>query len=247
MIDLKLNILMFFSIVLFGMNIVQAQTDSLRTENSTSLSSIILPLSLITAGSVISGSAFEKDIQKNIADIAGSGFDCSADDYIVFVPAAEVFAFDLFGIKAKNGFFQRAKYFAIANLSSQAIVQTLKYTTDKARPSGDDRLSFPSNHTNIAFTNATLLWHEYRNSNALIAYSGFAFAAATGALRIMNDNHWTGDVLAGAGIGMLCADLVYRFEPLKEWRPFSISNDNETFLMPVFSANSYGLTFYALF
>jgi membrane-associated phospholipid phosphatase len=242
LIGLKLNTTMFLSIILIGINILQAQTDSLGTNIRTSLTSMLLPLSLITAGSAISGSAFEHDLQRDIGNSIGNDFDCPLDDYIVFVPAAEVFVFDLLGIKAKNGFFDRAKYFAIANLSSQAIVQTLKYTTDKARPNGEDRLSFPSNHTNVAFTNATVLWYEYRQSNALIAYSGFAFATATGVLRIMNGHHWTGDVLAGAGIGMLCADLVYRFEPLKHWNPFGSGSRSTAAVIPVSSGGVVGLS-----
>ena len=221
---------------------VSALEDSLKTDDKVSIRQFILPLSLITTGAAVSGSGFERDLQSEIRSYVGNDFNCEADDYIVHVPAAEVFFFDLIGFKAKNNFFQRAKYFAISNLASQTIVQSLKYSTNKLRPNGDNRESFPSSHTNIAFTNATVLYHEYKDSNLYIAYSGYIFAVSTGALRIMNNNHWTGDVLAGAGIGILCADLVYQFEPLRDWHPFGLGKNNNIYAFPEFGNNSYGLS-----
>ncbi len=221
---------------------VSALEDSLRTDDKVSIVPFIVPLSLITAGAAISGSDLEKDIQSDIRDYIGNDFNCEADDYIVHIPAAEVFFFDLIGYKAKNSFFQRAKYFAVANLASQAIVQSLKLSTDKLRPNGENRESFPSSHTNIAFTNATVLYHEYKDTSSFIAYSGYVFAVSTGALRIMNNNHWTGDVLAGAGIGIFCANLVYQFEPLKDWHPFGLGENNNIYAFPEFGNDSYGLS-----
>lgn len=221
---------------------VSALEDSLRTDSDSSIRPFILPLCLITAGAAISGSDFEKDIQSDLRNFVGNDFNCEADDYIVHVPAFEIFFFDWIGLKAKNNFFQRAKYFAIANLASQTIVQSLKYSTNKLRPNGDNRESFPSSHTNIAFTNATVLYHEYKDSNLYIACSGYVFAVSTGALRIMNNNHWTGDVLAGAGIGILCADLVYQFETLRDWHPFGLGEKNNIYAFPEFGNDSYGLS-----
>jgi membrane-associated phospholipid phosphatase len=42
-----------------------------------------------------------------------------------------------------------------------------------------------------------------------IPIAGFTVASLTGLMRIYNDRHWTGDVLAGAAVGMICADLTY--------------------------------------
>lgn len=232
---------MFVIILVFHL-MGYGQNDSLSSDCKLSFSSYILPISLIAVGSSISGSGFERDLQSDIRNSVGNDFNCEADDYIVHVPTAEIFFFDLIGFKAKNNFFQKAKYFTIANLASQSLVQSLKYSTDKLRPNGDNRESFPSSHTNIAFTNATVLYHEYKDTNSFIAYSGYIFAVSTGALRIMNNNHWTGDVLAGAGIGILCADLVYQFEPLKDWHPFGLGEENNIYAFPEFGNDSYGLS-----
>ncbi len=213
---------------------IYAQEDSLKSEVPAAV--CVMPLVFITAGSAISGSEFEKNIQTEFSDPG-----MEIDDFTSLSPAAGVFLLDWCGVQAKNSFFDRVKYMTIANLASQAVVQSLKYATDKLRPDGDDRLSFPSNHTNTAFTNAMIMWHEYRHTNAFAAYSGFVLAAGTGALRMLHDKHWTGDVLAGAGIGMLCANLIYRFRPLENWRPFRTDNRNIS-LLPLYNTDSFGFT-----
>ncbi|MDD4205096.1 MAG: phosphatase PAP2 family protein [Candidatus Delongbacteria bacterium] len=218
---------------------IHSQQDSTRSEIP--VSACITPVVLIASGSFISGSRIEKDLQSDIAEFTDSSFGRDIDDFTALAPGAGVFLFDMFGVKAENTFFDRFKYTVIANMASQAVVQSLKYTTDKLRPDGEDRLSFPSNHTNIAFTNAMILWHEYRGSSSLAAYSGFVLAAGTGALRIVHNKHWTGDVLAGAGIGMLCANLVYRFRPLENWHPFGTA-ERKTNLLPDISEDKFGLT-----
>ena len=78
----------------------------------------------------------------------------------------------------------------------------MKRTFKEERPDLSDTESFPSGHTALAFTNASLLYFEYKDSNIWYASSGFLFASATGFLRIANNKHYTSDVLAGAGIGL---------------------------------------------
>jgi membrane-associated phospholipid phosphatase len=59
-------------------------------------------------------------------------------------------------------------------------------SSKEERPDGSNNLSFPSGHTAIAFTNATLLFQEYKDSNLWYASSGFVFAN-THILRIANN------------------------------------------------------------
>jgi membrane-associated phospholipid phosphatase len=84
----------------------------------------------------------------------------------------------------------------IANSLTLAVVQITKNLVKEERPDGSNNLSFPSGHTAIAFTNATLL-QEYKDSNLWYASSGFVFATATAILRIANNKHYSSDVLAG--------------------------------------------------
>jgi membrane-associated phospholipid phosphatase len=47
------------------------------------------------------------------------------------------------------------------------------------------------------------------------ASSGFVFATATAILRIANNKHYSSDVLAGAGIGLLSGILVTNYNPFQ--------------------------------
>jgi membrane-associated phospholipid phosphatase len=90
-----------------------------------------------------------------------------------------------------------------------AVVQVMKETIHMKRPSGGLH-SFPSGHTSYAFVGATALYHEFRETQPLLAYSGFVFATATGVLRITNNAHWFPDVVAGAAVGIFITNLVYQ-------------------------------------
>ncbi len=87
---------------------------------------------------------------------------------------------------------------------------------------------------------ATVLFHEFKNTKPVLAYSGFVFASATGVLRVLNNEHWTSDVIVGAGIGIVITDLVYRFEPLKNWNSFK-NRKISTIISPSYKDNTLGL------
>ena len=72
--------------------------------------------------------------------------------------------------------------------------------------------SFPSGHTATAFMGAELIRREYGNAWGAGAY---LLAGGIGFLRIYNDRHWLGDVLAGAGFGILAANIAYWLLPLE--------------------------------
>ncbi len=67
---------------------------------------------------------------------------------------------------------------------------------------------------------AAVLFQEYEFSAPWLAWSGYGFAATTGAFCIANNEHWVSDVIVCAGIGMLFTGLVYHFEPFREFNPF---------------------------
>jgi hypothetical protein len=48
------------------------------------------------------------------------------------------------------------------------------------------------------------------------------------------------DVLVGAGIGIMVTDLVYRFEPLKNWNPFK-NKKVSTIISPSYKEHTMGL------
>ncbi len=197
----------------------------------------ILPISFIGAGALLSGSKPEKNLQTNLRDRIGNTFEFRIDDYIQYAPVAGMYIADIAGVESKNHWFDQTKYLIISNVISASITQALKKITQKERPNGSP-YSFPSGHTTFAFTNATVLFNEFRETSPVLAYSGYAFSTTTGIFRMLNNKHWLSDVLAGAGIGMIVTVFVYHFEPLKNFNPFKKSK-NFTFL-PQLSKDHYG-------
>ncbi len=76
--------------------------------------------------------------------------------------------------------------------------------------------SFFSGHTSLAFNSAGLICAEHLNmhlygskvADALVCASALATATAVGAMRIMADQHYATDVLAGAALGSLTGFLI---------------------------------------
>ncbi|MDR3188407.1 MAG: phosphatase PAP2 family protein [Prevotellaceae bacterium] len=164
----------------------------------------------------------------------------TADDYLQYAPMLGLYAADMAGVEAKSSAWDQTKYLAISQLACAVVVQTLKYTVRAQRPNKGARNSFPSGHTSVAFVGAAVMYHEFRETKPVLAYSGFVVATAVGVLRQTNRRHYISDVLAGAGIGILITNLTYHFEPLKAWQPFSKSQNLS--LLPYCSGESAGMT-----
>lgn len=61
---------------------------------------------------------------------------------------------------------------------------------------------------------ATILHKEYGMLSPWYSIGGYTLAGITGITRQLNNRHWIGDVLVGAGIGMISTDLGYFFSDL---------------------------------
>ncbi|SDX84885.1 PAP2 superfamily protein [Lutibacter oricola] len=214
------------------------QTDSISKKSFWKKS--IVPASLLGVGVLLNNSKFEKKLHKDVMSFVGNDFKTSVDDYILFAPIVQMYTADLLGVKSKNHWFDQSKYLFISNVISSGITNRLKVATAKIRPDGTPK-AFPSGHTTIAFTNAAVLHQEFKDSSPILAYSGYAFATATGGLRMANNKHWVSDVLAAAGISILVTELVYLIKPLKNFNPFKKTKHLSFY--PNYNKGSYG--FYA--
>ncbi len=237
--DQKKIVLIIIIIVGSVLSASSQTTDSLK--NRKLLINSIAPVALITSGLLINNSSFEKQFQEDIRNRVGNDFHNSIDDYTQYIPIAELYIADVLGVKSKNHWFDQTKYLFISNLISGIITHGLKNSIYKTRPDGSANNSFPSGHTSFAFTNATVLFYEFQDSSPLLAYSGYAFSTTTATFRVLNNKHWVSDVLVGAGIGILVTNLVYYFEPFKNFNPF-INSDKFT-LVPVMNRGKYGAYF----
>ena len=182
-------------------------TDSIPGKNDKQW---IAPSIIFATGGAIAGIPALRKIEKSVYD----GFNptrklTSIDDYTQYVPAAAVFAMDAAGLKGKNKPQQQLLLYALGNITAAAIVQPMKRIIGRERPNKSDFHSFPSGHTSTAFVAAELLQQEYGHYSPWISAAGYATAAATGYLRLYNNQHWLGDVMAGAAIGMASTKLVY--------------------------------------
>lgn len=211
----KLTSFLFLLLVFIGKAQTQDSISISKPKDKISYKQFIAPVALITTGALMVNSALNDDLQSNANNLFGEDFHTGADNYLPFVPIAQIYLGKSFGFKPKNDFQHQTINIIVANAIGAAVFTTLKYTVKEERPDQSDDLSFPSGHTSIAFTNAALLYYEYKDSNLWYASSGFLFATATGVLRIANNKHYTSDVLAGAGIGLASGLLVSYWNPFK--------------------------------
>lgn len=136
-------------------------------------------------------------------------FKTRTDDYLKYAPAAGVYALDAMGIKSKHGVVDRTIVLAMSTILTAQLVTALKHGTHQLRPDGSTYNSFPSGHTTTAFIGAELMNQEYGSRSPWYSIAGYTVAAATGTMRIMNNRHWLGDVIAGAGLGILSTKFSY--------------------------------------
>lgn len=189
-----------------------------QNQNKIALKQLLIPVTLITSGALLVNTKENQQIQSSVRNTFGNDFHTPVDDYIQLVPVAQIYAGKYLGFKSKNDFVHQTINIALANAIMCGVVIVLKNTFKEERPDGSNNLSYPSGHTATAFTNASLLFYEYKDANFWYASSGFLFATATGLLRIANNKHYASDVLTGAGIGTAVGLLV------SYWHPFQSFN-----------------------
>lgn len=80
---------------------------------------------------------------------------------------------------------------------------------------GEDRSSFPSAHTAVAFAAASSvtseLAHLWPGHTAIVAPIMYGGAALVGVGRMYHDKHWASDVVLGAGLGIFSGLKVVRY------------------------------------
>ncbi|OCA73911.1 phosphatase PAP2 family protein [Chryseobacterium arthrosphaerae] len=135
------------------------------------------------------------------------------DNYTQYAPAAMVYGFNAIGIKGKHNLRDRTIIYASSQLIVAAFTMPLKYIVKEERPDGSNTLSFPSGHSATAFSSAQFMFREYKDTHFWLSLSGYPLAIFTAVYRMLNDKHWLGDVVAGAGFGILSTELAYWLFP----------------------------------
>lgn len=210
---------------------------------NSSYSKFIVPTVLISYGLIAQGSDKLKELDYSTLHEITEHYTgrIHLDDYTQFAPAVAVYALDFARIKAKHNFRDRTIIMATSHIIMCATVQTMKSFINIERPDGSNNNSFPSGHTATSFVGAHILFKEYKDTSPWIGVAGYAVAITTGTLRVVNKKHWISDVVTGAGIGILSAELGYLLLPVFH-NMFDIKNSkNSLVVAPTIGVDNYGI------
>lgn len=190
-----------------------AQQDSLRDSvkisgNKLNLTQFVIPAAFITYGFISLGNPKLNNTTAAEIQEDHPNFQYKIDNYSQFAPGVAVFALNAFGVKGKHNWKDAALIYGTSIAIASAFALPVKAITKEERPDFSANNSFPSGHTTIAFASAEFLRQEYKD-DPWIGYAGYAVATATGVLRMYNNKHYLGDVIAGAGFGIASAKLSY--------------------------------------
>ena len=138
-----------------------------------------------------------------------------AETYYQYVPHIVDLGLAFTGVQARDGFADRAITMGLACVAESVLVNAIfKNIVKEERPDGSAFNSFPSGHTGMAFLGADLVRQQYGWGWGAGAY---AIATGVGVARVYHQRHWWWDAVAGAGCGILCANIGnWLLEPAKD-------------------------------
>lgn len=176
------------------------------TKNSFKQEFSYLGIPLIASGLIVKEKNKEFRMLRNRFE---PNFHKRYDDYTQYVPLVTTWTLKAAGVNGRSNWGELAVSNTFSAIFMAGFVNGLKYTVKEKRPDNTSNNSFPSGHTATAFMCATILHKEYGNISPWYSIGGYTLAGLTGVTRQLNNRHWISDVLTGAGIGILSADLGY--------------------------------------
>lgn len=131
------------------------------------------------------------------------------DDVLQYTPMAASFLLKAAGVKCRSSWEQRLYKSGASFILCSGTTYLLKHSIHKMRPDGTDNRSFPSGHTAIAFSGATVLHKEFGKTSPWISVAGYTVATITAVDRVRRNRHHWEDVATGAAIGFLSTQASY--------------------------------------
>ena len=132
-------------------------------------------------------------------------FKTHIDDYMQYAPIVAGYGCLAFGSK------QNAWLYTKEVLLNEAIMSTsvyaVKHLSKVHSVVNGSYNAFPSGHTTQAFSVATLFNDNFAKGKIWLQSLTYGSASAVGVLRVLNNRHWTSDVVAAAGFGILSAKI----------------------------------------
>jgi hypothetical protein len=92
-----------------------------------------------------------------------------------------------------------------AQMLTEMLVQTIKFSTQRERPDESNSHSFPSGHAAITFAGATVLERHLGWRRSALAYAAATYVATS---RLHDNRHFLSDVAFGAAVGTLAGRTV---------------------------------------
>jgi len=137
-------------------------------------------------------------------------FSTSVDFYLKWIPYAAVFILKLIGVKTRSDWKKQVLTMAATDGIRYLITDNLKKTVKEHRPAPSvGNRSFPSGHTSSAFAAAQFMHRELKSTIPVLSCVGYVAGVANATIRIYKSRHWLKDVVAGAVIGIVSAQLAY--------------------------------------
>jgi membrane-associated phospholipid phosphatase len=186
---------------------------------------------------------FARRNQSSIGDKGAVVGNALGNPFVILPPLG---LFYLYGHLNEDQKARRASLLAVESLAiSGVFTLTLKAATQRPRPStgetptswngpglkmGDP--SFPSNHTTVAFSIASVLAEEY-GTNPYVPPIAYSLATLTAFARLYDNKHWASDVFFGGAIGYFVGKAVVRYHTAQGNIPLKI--------LPVVSQQGCGI------
>jgi len=221
----------------------QVKWNNIPSRPAFPLNGLILPAGLVAYGVTALHNTGLRNINEKINEelaIEHPHKALTIDNYLQVAPALAVYGLNAMGIHGKHNFKDRTILYGMSMLISNTTVWGVKRYTGEMRPDGSNAYSFPSGHTANAFVAAEFMRQEYKDVSPWYGVAGYAVAATTGYLRMYNNKHWFGDVVAGAGIGIASTKIAYWLYPTLQRTVFKKNKNPNTMVMPTYQNGAVG-------
>ena len=241
---MKKSLLIALAVLLIIPASAQIVNDTIRLKSNFKSSEVIMPLSLIGAGTLgfvepIRNTRYE--VRDFLEEWRGE-HRVTVDDYLQYAPLASVYGLSLLGADAKHNYVDRTLELAVSYVAVGVMVNAIKYIVRVPRPVGSANNSFPSGHTATTFMGAELVRIEYGDESPWYSVGAYAVATTVGVLRVYNERHWFTDVFAGAGVGILSARIGHWLLPYTRKMMYKLTGC-DAFIYPSVSSEGASLGF----
>ena len=168
---------------------------------------IYFPALCVTLGSNANNEEFPIDNEaiKDRRDEIMPHFKTHIDDYMQYAPILAGYGCLAFGSKQNAWLY--TKEVLLNEVIMTASVYSVKHLSKVKSVVNGSHNAFPSGHTAQAFAAATLFNDNFARGKLWLQCISYGSASAVGVLRVLNERHWTSDVVAGVGFGILSAKI----------------------------------------